>query len=90
VVLTQVKEQEVEEIRKKSGDDVTIPRANEVKQRPTTLTMDTEDEQTEERHFPEYDGETPERGKGWRRNKHRRVEDNATPPTQAIRPKRSK
>jgi hypothetical protein len=29
-----------------------------------TLTMDTEDEQTNERHVPEHDGETPERGKG--------------------------
>jgi len=41
--LTQVMEQDVEEVREKSGDDVTIRRAKEVRQRPTTLTMDTED-----------------------------------------------
>jgi len=62
--LTQVIEQDVEEVREKSGEDVTIRRAKEVRQRPTTLTMDTEDEQTEERQVPEHDGETPERGRG--------------------------
>jgi hypothetical protein len=46
VVSTQVREQDVEEARGQSGDDVTIRRAKEVKQRPMTLTMDTEDEQT--------------------------------------------
>jgi hypothetical protein len=59
-------EQDVEELREKSGDDVTGRRANEVRQRSTTLTMDTEDEQTEERHVQEHDGETPERGRGWK------------------------
>jgi hypothetical protein len=44
VVLTQVMEQDVEKLREKSGKDVTIRRAKEVRQRPTTLTMDTEDE----------------------------------------------
>ena len=48
MVLTQVMEQDVEEVREKSGDDVTKRRAKEVRQGPTTLTMDTEDEQTEE------------------------------------------
>ena len=62
--MTQVIEQDVEEVREKSGEDVTIRRAKEVRQRPTTLTMDTEDEQTEERQVPEHDGETPERGRG--------------------------
>jgi len=61
VVLTQVMEQDVEEVREKSGEDVTIRRAKEVRQRPTTLTMDTEDEQTEERQVPEHDVETLER-----------------------------
>jgi hypothetical protein len=64
VVLTQVIEQDVEELREKSWEDVTIRRAKEVRQRPTTLTMDTEDEQTKERQVPEHDGETPERGRG--------------------------
>jgi hypothetical protein len=57
-------EQDVEEVREKSGDDVTIRRAKEVRQKPMTLTMDTEDEQTNERQVPEHDGETPERGRG--------------------------
>jgi hypothetical protein len=43
VVLTQVMEQDVEEVREKSGDDMTIRRAKEVRQKPMTLTMDTED-----------------------------------------------
>jgi hypothetical protein len=64
VVLTQVMEQDVEEVREKSGDEVTIRRAKEVWQRPMTLTVDTEDEQTNERQVPERDGETPERGRG--------------------------
>ena len=45
VVLTQVMEQDVEEVREKSGEDVTIRMAKEVRQRPTTLTMDPEDRQ---------------------------------------------
>jgi hypothetical protein len=53
-------EKDFEEVREKSGDDVTIRRAKEVRQRPKTLTMDTEDEQTEECQVPEHDGETPE------------------------------
>jgi len=61
VVFPQVMEQNVEEVREKSEDDVTIRRAKEVRQRPTTLTMDTEDAQTEEMQVPEHDGETPER-----------------------------
>jgi hypothetical protein len=60
IVLTPVMEQDVEEVREKSGDDVTIRRVKEVGQKPTTLTMDTEDEQTEECQVPEHDGETPE------------------------------
>jgi hypothetical protein len=63
VVLTQVMEQDFEELREKSGDEVTIRRAKEVRQRPTTLTMDTEDEQTEERQVPEHDGK-PRSGEG--------------------------
>jgi len=90
VVLTQVMEQDVEEVREKSGDDVTIRRAKEVRQRPTTLTMDTEDEHAEEMQLPENDGETPELGRGWRGIEHRHAEDHATPPAQATSPKRSK
>ena len=89
VVLTQVMEQDVEEVREKS-EDVTIRRAKEVRQRPTTLTMDTEDKQTEEMQVPEHNGETPERGRGWRGNEHRYAEEDATPPAQATSPKRSK
>jgi len=88
--LTQVMEQDVEEVRGKSGDDVMIRRAKEVRQRPTTLTIDMEDEQTEERQVPKHDGETPERGRGWRGSEHRHAEDDATPPAQATSPKRSK
>jgi hypothetical protein len=54
-------EQVFEEVRENSEDDVTSRRAKEVRQRTTTLTMDTEDEQTDKRQVPEYDGETPER-----------------------------
>ena len=90
VVLTQVMEKDVEEVREKSGEDVTIRRGKEVRQRPTTLTMDTEDKQTEEMQVPEHDGETPERGRGWRGSEHRHAEDDATPPAQATSPKRSK
>jgi IS5 family transposase len=82
--------QDVEEVREKSGDDVTMRRAKEVRQNPMTLTMDTEDEQTNERQVPENDGETLERGKGWRGSEHRQAEDDATPPAQATSPKRSK
>jgi flagellar biosynthesis GTPase FlhF len=56
-------EQDVEKIREKSGDDVTIRRAKEVRHGPTTLTMDTEDEQTEERQVPEHPGK-PRSGEG--------------------------
>jgi hypothetical protein len=90
VDFPQVMEQNVEEVREKSEDDVTIRRAKEVRQRPTTLTMDTEDEQTEELQVPEHDGETPERRMGWRGSEHRHAEDDATPPVQATSPKRSK
>jgi hypothetical protein len=90
VVLTQVMEQDVEEVREKSGEDVTIQRAKEVRQRPTTLTMDAEDKQTEEMQILEHDGDSPERGRGWRGSEHRHAEDDATPPAQATSPKRSK
>jgi hypothetical protein len=83
-------EQDVEEIRENSGNDVTIRRAKEVRQKPTTSTMDTEDEQTEERQVPERDGETPKRGMGWRGSQHRYAEDDTTLPAQATSPKRSK
>jgi hypothetical protein len=81
-------EQDVEEVREKSGDEVTIRRAKGVRQKP--MTMDTEDEQTNERQVPEHDGETPERGRGWRGSEHRQAEDDATPTAQATSPKRSK
>jgi hypothetical protein len=90
VVLTQVMEQDVEEVRETSGDDVTIRRAKEVRQKPMALTTDTEDVQTNERQVPEQDEETPERGRGRRGSEHRQAEDDATPPAQATSPKRSK
>jgi hypothetical protein len=90
VVFTQVMEQDVEEVREKSGDDVAIRGRRKWGQRPTTLTMDTEDKQTDERQVPEHDGENPERGRGWSGSEHRQAEDDATPPAQATTPKRCK
>jgi hypothetical protein len=55
-----------------------------------TLTVDTEDEETNERQVLKQDGETPKRGRRWRGSKHRQAEDDATPSAQATSPKRYK
>jgi len=74
-------EQDVEEVKEKAG---------EMRQRPITLTMDTDDKQKEEMQVPEHDAETLVRRRGWRGSEHHQAEDDATPPAQATSPKRSK